>query len=848
MITWSAARISVLAARSRLAVLRRTRHQVRRWNHKNSAPGKGTVDDGTSPVRPGMEFDEPSLAKYLQRVLKLGRTPSLSVQQFVHGQSNPTYRLQSKGLDLVLRKKPPGLLLPSAHAVEREFRVMKALGEAGVPVPKMVTLCEDSSVLDTPFYLMEYVHGHIFKDPSLPGLSAEVRSDIYQAAVSTLCQIHSVNFHAIGLEDYGKSGDYIGRQVHTWTKQYRSSETQRIPGMERLIEWLPTHLPKNITTTVVHGDYRIDNLIFDPEKAKVLAVLDWELSTLGDPLSDVATTCMAHHLPDDLAIIKGLAGHNLAALGIPSDQQIVEMYSQGMGHSSPANWNFYLAFCFFRAASILQGVYKRSLEGQASSASAGQAGKIVSDLADLAWDFATKEGFRIFNALPEKLRNPHSSRTFCTYTAKSNEFLHSRGLCTKSDSTSQHHVGGLPLEPADLPLRVQTLLSRLKAFMENHVYPAEADLRAHENSREGWKPHPLIGDLKEKAKAEGLWNLFLTREIDPEMEHGAGLSNVEYSFLCEVMGQSPYAPEVFNCSPPDTGNMEVLLRYGTESQKAQWLLRLLDGDIRSCFAMTEPQVASSDATNIEAIIAEKEDCYVINGRKWFTSGVLHPRCEICIFMGKTDPSAPRHKQQSMLLVPMASTGVRILRPLSVFGFSDPPGGHGDVVFEGVRVPLGNLLLGTGRGFEIAQGRLGPGRVHHCMRLIGSAERALQLMKGRVKTRLAFGKPLAEQGSVQADIAASRADIEQARLLVLKTARLMDTVGNKVAAPEIAMIKMVVPLMAQRVIDRAIQAFGAAGLTNDFPLAHLYSWARALRLADGPDEVHVASVARMELRR
>uniref|UniRef100_A0A8C4NPA6 Acyl-CoA dehydrogenase family member 10 n=1 Tax=Eptatretus burgeri TaxID=7764 RepID=A0A8C4NPA6_EPTBU len=680
--------------------------------------------------------------------------PSLHVQQFVHGQSNPTYRLQSKGLDLVLRKKPPGFLLSSAHSVEREFRVMKALGEAGVPVPKMVKLCEDSSILDTPFYLMEYVHGHIFKDPSLPGLSAEVRSDIYRAAITTLCQIHSVDLRAIGLEDYGKPGDYIGRQVHTWTKQYRSSETQRIPGMERLIEWLPTHLPKNVTTTLVHGDYRIDNLIFDPEKAKVVAVLDWELSTLGDPLSDVAT-CITLRCFVCLFV-------------------------------------FYLfVVCLFAC-----------LQGQASSASAGEAGKFVSDCADLAWDFATKEGFRIFNALPEKLGNPHSSRTFCTYTTK---------RVTSIDSPI-HHVGGLPLEPADLPLRVQTLLSRLKTFIESHVYPAEADLRAHDNTREGWTPHPLIADLKAKAKAEGLWNLFLTREIDPEMKHGAGLSNVEYSFLCEVMGQSPYAPEVFNCSPPDTGNME-----------AQWLLRLLDGDVRSCFAMTEPQVASSDAANIEAAIVEKEDCFVINGRKWFTSGVLHPHCEICIFMGKTDPSAPRHKQQSMLLVPIASPGVRILRPLPVFGFSDPPGGHGEMVFEDVRVPLGNLLLGTGRGFEIAQSRLGPGRVHHCMRLIGSAERALHLMKERVKTRRAFGKTLAEYGSVQADIAASRADIEQARLLVLKTARLMDTVGNKVAAPEIAMIKMVVPSMAQRVVDRAIQVTTRRALGRA-----LSKWAKAMR--------------------
>ncbi|MEW6636343.1 MAG: acyl-CoA dehydrogenase [Actinomycetota bacterium] len=399
----------------------------------------------------------------------------------------------------------------------------------------------------------------------------------------------------------------------------------------------------------------------------------------------------------------------------------------------------------------------------------------------------------------------------------------------------------------DYSKKVIELRERLEAFMDEHVYPNESTYReqlaAATERGERWSIPPVMEELKAKAREEGLWNLFL-----PESEYGAGLTNLEYAPLCEIMGRSPIAPEAFNCNAPDTGNMEVLVRYGSEEQKKRWLEPLLRGEIRSCFAMTEPEVASSDATNIQGRIERDGDHYVVNARKWWSTGAPDPRCRICIFMGKTDPEAPRYEQQSMILIPMDAPGVKIERTLPVFGYDDAPHGHAEITFENVRVPASNILWGEGKGFAIAQGRLGPGRIHHCMRLIGVAERALELMRERVKGRVAFGKPLSEQGVIQGWIADSRIEIEQARLLTLKAAYMMDTVGNKEARAEIAMIKVVAPNVALRVLDRAIQAFGGAGVSDDFPLASFWAASRTLRLADGPDEVHRAQIARLELRK
>ena len=388
--------------------------------------------------------------------------------------------------------------------------------------------------------------------------------------------------------------------------------------------------------------------------------------------------------------------------------------------------------------------------------------------------------------------------------------------------------------------KTKELQQRLQTFMDAHVYPNERRFE-EETAREPWKPTRVVEALKVKARGEGLWNLFL-----PGDPGGAGLSNLEYAPLCEIMGRSHMAAEVFNCSAPDAGNMEVLARYGTAEQKEKWLRPLLAGEIRSCFSMTEPDVASSDATNIAASIVRSGDQYIVNGRKWWSSGAGDPRCKIAIFMGKSDPAAAVHKQQSMIVVPLDAPGVKIVRMLKVFGYDHAPHGHAEIHFENVRVPAPNMLLGEGRGFEIAQGRLGPGRIHHCMRCIGVAERALEAMCKRVQARVAFGKALAEQGTIRAGIAESRMEIEQARLLTLKAAHMMDTVGNKAARAEIAMIKVVAPNVALRVLDRAIQSHGGAGVSQDTFLAGAWAMVRTLRLADGPDEVHVESVAKWEL--
>ncbi|KAB2599358.1 acyl-CoA dehydrogenase family member 10 [Pyrus ussuriensis x Pyrus communis] len=767
------------------------------------------MDHGRTPL----DFDLNALLSYASANVH-GFPPSSSnftVSKFGHGQSNPTYKIEAgSGASLkryVLRKKPPGKLLQSAHAVEREFQVLQALGtHTLVPVPKVYCLCTDSSVIGTPFYIMEFLEGRIFLDAKLPGVAPERRRLLYQATARALASLHSADVDAIGLGKYGHRNNYCKRQVERWAKQYIAStgegKPKRNPKMFELIDWLQQNIPledsSGAAAGLVHGDFRIDNLVFHPIEDRVIGILDWELSTLGNQMCDVAHSCLPYIVDIVAEVGEGLE-HTGVPEGIPSQAEYVAEYCSSSGKPWPfAEWKFYVALSLFRGASIFAGIYSRWIMGNASGGESAQyAGDGANFMIDYAWKFIGRE-----SVLP---KNPSSG----AFVAQ--DYLKRFGQESDDQGFSKGEGRFVPSK------RVMELRNRLIKFMEDHIYPMEQEFYKLAESSSRWTVHPGEERLKELAKKEGLWNLFipfdsaararklifdgsnhLLSENSSNRLLGAGLTNLEYGYLCEIMGRSVWAPQVFNCGAPDTGNMEVLLRYGSKEQLLEWLVPLLEGKIRSGFAMTEPQVASSDATNIELDIR--------------------------------------------------TPGVHIKRPLTVFGFDDAPHGHAEVLFENVRVPEKNILLGEGRGFEIAQGRLGPGRLHHCMRLIGAAERGMQLMAQRALSRKVFGKLIAEQGSFRSDIAKCRIELEKARLLVLEAADQLDRLGNKKARGTIAMAKVAAPNMALKVLDMAMQVHGGAGLSSDTCLAHLWATARTLRIADGPDEVHLGTIAKLELRR
>lgn len=812
-----------------------------------------------SGVATAQRFDEAALLRYAQgHVEGFPSSPArFTVSQFGHGQSNPTFLLEVDSGDgevkrYVMRKKPPGVLLESAHAVEREFKVIEALGvHTNVPVPKAFCLCTDPNVIGTSFYIMEYLEGRIFLDHKLLGISPQRRNAIYQATAKTLASLHKVDVDSIGLQKFGRRDNYCRRQVERWARQYLASTAEgkpdRNPKMLQLIDWLKKHIPQEdslgvSSTCLVHGDFRIDNLVFHPVEDKVIGILDWELSTLGNQMCDVAYSSLPYIVDQESTTYKGFEFTGTPE-GIPSQAEYLAEYCSAAGKPWPvANWKFYMGFSLFRGASILAGVYRRWILGNASGGERAQDGERRANvLINSAWEFIHKK-----SVLPDQPPLGYATSTV------SQELL-------KRDQTHPPAQQG-KFVPSQ---NVLDLRAKLIKFMEQHIYPMENEFSKLAQSSSRWTVHPEEEKLKELAKREGLWNLWIPADSAARARKllfddsngvwsgqllGAGLSNIEYGYLCEIMGRSAWAPQVFNCGAPDTGNMEVLLRYGTKEQLKEWLIPLLEGKIRSGFAMTEPQVASSDATNIECSITRQGNSYVINGKKWWTSGAMDPRCKILILMGKTDFTAAKHKQQSMILVDVNTPGVNIKRPLLVFGFDDAPHGHAEVSFKNVRVPVENILLGEGRGFEIAQGRLGPGRLHHCMRLIGAAERGMQLMVERALHRRAFGKLIAEHGSFLSDLAKCRIELERTRLLVLEAADQLDRHGNKKARGIIAMAKVAAPNMALQVLDMAIQVHGAAGVSSDTVLSHLWATARSLRIADGPDEVHLGTIAKLELQR
>uniref|UniRef100_K7FUX8 Acyl-CoA dehydrogenase family member 11 n=1 Tax=Pelodiscus sinensis TaxID=13735 RepID=K7FUX8_PELSI len=759
------------------------------------------AEPGTTAVRAQHRFDQAALEQYLSRHLPgfpLQPPEALTARQYSSGQSNPTFYLQKGVRKYVLRKKPHGPLLPGAHKIDREYQVQRALFSAGFPVPEPLLYCSDVSVIGTEFYVMKHVQGRIFRDLTLPEASPAERSALYVAMIETLAQLHSFGLHSLGLQGYGRGPGYCRRQVTTWKKQYFAEN--------QLAEWLMNNLPAGDNEeNLIHGDFRIDNLIFHPREARVIAVLDWELSTTGHPLADLAYTAAFYFWPNKIKQLGQGDILNLKdAIGIPSLEELISVYCCCRGISTAiSNLNFFFALSYFKIAGICQGVYARYLLGNSSAENSYEFSEMVKPLAETGLLLSEKTSFT-------SDAQPSSAGELFLQTAKGQE-----------------------------------VLLKVKQFMKQHVFPAEKEVVEYyardENSLDKWKKPSVIEKLKEMARAEGLWNLFL-----PAV---SGLSQVDYALIAEETGKCFFAPEIFNCHAPDTGNMEVLHLYGSEDQKKQWLEP--QGKISSCFCMTEPDVASSDATNMECSIQRVGNSYVINGKKWWSSGAGNTNCKVAIVMAKNkNLSASRYRQHSMIIVPMETPGLKLVRPLSVFGYlglDQPHGGHFEMHFNEVRVPASNLILGEGRGFEIAQGRLGPGRIHHCMRSIGAAESALQIMCERAAQRVTFGKKLYQHEVVSHWIAESRIAIEQARLLTLKAARSIDTKGSAQARKEIAMIKVVAPRAVLKVVDYAIQVCGGAGVSQDFPLARMFAFIRTLRIADGPDEVHLSAIAKLELQ-
>ena len=825
---------------------------------------------GTKMAR--ADLDLKSLSEFLLREKLYDGRGRLVATKFPSGQSNPTYLVENvadHGSQVrrkwVLRRKPTGALLPSAHAVDREFLFQRALKTRGMPVPEMLALCEDPRVIGSSFYVMEHLEGPIWKDPRLPACSPSSRRKIYEDLARSLARLHIIdatNLRGIPRGRSGKAEKYGLRTTRRWKKQYLAScaairETP-LSSMMFLAKFLETAAPQGAMDDrecVLHGDFRMDNVIYAKDTNQVSAVLDWELATVGtrdQALADVAYACLPYYLPPTVLAIQTLtrADRETGELvldvppGVPSLEEFVSTYTRhldsvrgrgkGSDGGSPEDlvrsheWKWFVCLALFRVAGILAGVGSRAKAGNASAANAALVGsrRVVSDVIDTA-------------------------------------------------------IGIIGVDNVPSSLRFDLLKHKARIFCATQAKAAEDTLVRHASSSQKWVPHPVVETLKDLAKRTGLWNCFLSgdlvRQARAKLESGGlrlaekewsallgpGLSNAEYMEIAEIMGRVPYSSEVFNCSAPDTGNMEVLIRHGTPVQCLRWLLPLLRGEIRSCFAMTEPKVASSDATNICSTIERKGEEFVLSGTKWWITGAMHPKCEICLFLGRQETAQGSakgsHGRHTIVLVPMSSPGLEVVRPLDVFGFEDPPFGHAEVSFASVRVPASNLIHREGKGFEVAQARLGPGRLHHCARALGMSERALEIAAARAFKRVVFGKPIARHGNFLSKIAEIRMEVDKARLLVTHAAAMLDASeeGDGGSANPthprhvrmaLAQAKVAAPQACLNAIDFAMQVHGAMGVSSKLTvLPIMWSHARTLRIADGPDDVHLSTISKLEIK-
>jgi len=817
-----------------------------------------------------LKLDEKHVLEYLQRSLPslgLPRPAALTIEQFKDGQSNPTYLLTCDAMKLVLRKAPPGHLLQGAHQVEREALLMQSLQKhSAVPLPRILLIEENEKILGTKFFLMQYVEGTVHRKPTLPDHSPAERAAVYEGLAASLAAIHNTPAEVIASVASVASGGSAGfcrRQVGIWSRQYAlsSGAVRDLPQMKRLQDWLQQNIPyasdpsasASRALSVVHGDFRLDNVIYGP--AGPQAVLDWELGGTGDGAMDLAYCCLGYYLPHEGFLspfsLYEPRGSSLPP-GIPSLEDFVASYKARLTpdraytlpsvHSS--EWKFFLCLGLFRIASICAGVYSRALQGNASRGNKALAFKdAVPQLAELALGI----------------------------------------ISTGSVDKRRLADAGAPSAHAN------AILSKLRAFMEDCVLPNESKIIEYSLAATGvwpqrgnkWVPNPHIDLLRVEARRRGLWNLWCTKRTTTELQkahptwpwsslipHKVGLSHLDYAFIAIETGRSLFGAETCNCMAPDTGNMEVFAHFGTPAQQERWLLPLLDGRTRSCFGMTEPSTASSDPTQLQSHATKRGDGWVLQARKWWTTGACDSRCEVCIIIAITGGAdKASHDRHSFLIVPMNSPGVTVARPLHVFGYDDAPGGHAETLFENVVLGPDMLLGREGEGFALAQSRLGPGRLHHCCRLLGHSERALQEAIRRGTERKAFGKALLDLGANNEKLALCRVSLRQAELTAMDAASELDIYDDAVskqhkdvsgekqmnklpskAIRALAVCKIGVPRAAQQCLDFAIQIHGGGGLSADHPLAGMWAAARTLRLVDGPDEVHIQALSKDEKKK